>query len=153
MKKEKNELFYFFGGLAMLAVGLYLFSSKVIVSTGFFGGMGLFGVSWLNSGLVVVPFIIGVVMMFAMENSFPGKVVAVLGILVIIAAVIQSTTIRLTAVTLYEWILYLFLIFGGMALVARVLFKKDGDGSSKGRGRSGDYSADDELERLKKNMK
>lgn len=124
MKKERNELLEFFGGLAMLAVGLYLFMNKVDVSTSFLGSEGLLGVHWLPSGLVVVPFIIGVFLMFVMPDNLLGKIIAGLGALLVVASVITSTTIRLRTVTLYEWILFLVLIFAGLGLVLRVLFAK-----------------------------
>lgn len=46
MKKARNELLQFLGGLAMLIGGLFLFSQKVMVSSGF--GMGfLLGYEWV----------------------------------------------------------------------------------------------------------
>ena len=42
--------------------------------------------------------------------------------MIIIVSVIASTTIRLPRITLYEWILYIVLIFGGAGLLARALF-------------------------------
>ena len=111
MKKERNELLEFLGGLAMLVVGLYLFTNKASVQTSFFAGnLSLFGLN-VNSGLVLIPFIIGV-----------AKLVTGLGFLLIIVSVIASTTIRLQRLTLFEWILYLVLIFGGVGLLARALF-------------------------------
>ncbi len=122
MKKERNELLEFLGGLAMLVVGLYLFTNKATVQTSFFsGGLSLFGMH-LNSGLVIIPFIIGIVWLFVKPSSFGAKLVVGLGILIIIVSVIASTTIRLPRITLYEWILYIVLIFGGAGLLARALF-------------------------------
>ena len=122
MKKERNELLEFLGGLAMLVVGLYLFTNKASVQTSFFAGnLSLFGLN-VNSGLVIIPFIIGVVWLFAKPGSFGAKLVTGLGFLLIIVSVIASTTIRLQRLTLFEWILYLVLIFGGVGLLARTLF-------------------------------
>ncbi len=122
VKKERNELLEFLGGLAMLVVGLYLFTNKATVQTSFFsGGLSLFGMH-LNSGLVIIPFIIGIVWLFVKPSSFGAKLVVGLGILIIIVSVIASTTICLPRITLYEWILYIVLIFGGAGLLARALF-------------------------------
>ncbi len=128
MKKERNELLEFLGGLAMLVVGLYLFTNKVSVQSTLFSGVLHLGGMHVNSGLVVIPFIIGIVMIFVKPESFVSKLVAGCGLLIIIFAVIASTTIRLPRISLYEWLLYLVLIFGGLALLCRVLFndkKKD----------------------------
>lgn len=37
MKRAGNELLQFLAGLAMLIAGLFIFSQKVMVSSGFFG--------------------------------------------------------------------------------------------------------------------
>ena len=37
MKETKNELLQFVGGIVMLAVGLFIFSQKVIVHSSWFG--------------------------------------------------------------------------------------------------------------------
>jgi len=122
MKKERNELLEFLGGLAMLVVGLYLLTSHVSVSTSFFMGWRIGGFQ-ISSGLVVIPFIIGVVWIFINPDSFGAKLVAGLGVLIIIAAVIMSTHFYMYSTSLFEWLLMLVLIFGGGGLTARVLFK------------------------------
>lgn len=126
MKKARNELAEFIIGLAMLVLGLYLFMQKVTVSTGFFQGSFILGGVYVNTGLVVVPFIIGIIMIFVKPESFISKLVASLGLLLIIVSIISSTTMRLSNITLYEWLLFLVLIFGGLALVCRILFKSPG---------------------------
>lgn len=122
-KRERNELLEFLGGAAMLSAGLYFFCNKVQVSSSFFGG-GYINIGGFNmsSGLAVVPFIIGIVILFANPDNFLGKLVTTLGMVVIIASIIATTQLRLPRLSLYEWLTYLVLIFGGFALVARVLF-------------------------------
>ena len=56
MKEAKNELMQFVAGIIMLVVGLYIFSQKVIVFSGFFS----FGGGRFSSGLIVVPLIMDV---------------------------------------------------------------------------------------------
>lgn len=122
MKKAKNELLQFLAGLAMLVSGLFIFSQRVTVSSGFFGYGLRIGGFYMSNGLVMIPFIIGVVWMFASEGSFASKAFTVAGVLIIILAIIMTTNIRLVSITLYEWILILVLIFGGAGLLARILF-------------------------------
>lgn len=126
MKNRGNELFQFVGGFAMLVVGLFIFSQKVIVSSGFFGTGIRLGAFHMNNGLIMIPFIIGIVWMFASGGSFWSKVFTVISVLLIIAAIILSTRIYLEHLTLYEWVLILVLIFDGAGLVARVLFAMPG---------------------------
>lgn len=126
MKNKGNELLQFLGGLAMLVVGLFILSQKVMVSSGFFGADIWFGSFHMNNGLIMIPFIIGIVWMFASGGSFLSKVFTGIGVLLIIAAIILSTRIYLVHLTLYEWILILVLIFGGAGLLARVLLAMPG---------------------------
>ena len=163
MKEAKNELMQFVAGIVMLAVGLYIFSQKVIVFSGF-GGFFRIGGGRFSSGLIIVPFIIGIVWMFITGANFASKVFTALSVLLIIVSVIMSTHIYLSAMSLYEWILILILIFGGARLVGKVLLA--GNGSSAERKKkslekkdnyggtfSNGKSIDDEIERMKKNIK
>lgn len=161
---EKNELLQFLGGLIMLAVGLFIFSNKVMVSSNFFGtgGISILGYR-MNTGLVIVPLIIGIVWMFVSGGSFLSKLFTTISVLFIIAAVIMNTNIRLVTITLYEWVLILVLIFGGGALVAKISFAYRGEDEDDDRPRRRkktrkteektydiEDDIDEQLERLKK---
>ena len=137
MKEAKNELMQFVAGIIMLVVGLYIFSQKVIVFSGFFS----FGGGRFSSGLIVVPLIIGIVWMFVSGANFASKVFTVLAAIIIIASVVMTTNIHLSAMTLYDWILILVLIFGGAGLVGKVLFAGNFS-DDKGR-KGGNKKADD----------
>ena len=65
--KAKNELLQFVAGLVMLIVGLYIFSQKVMVHSGFFGSGISIGGFHVNSGLILIPMIAGIVWMFVSE--------------------------------------------------------------------------------------
>lgn len=152
MKEAKNELLQFVGGVIMLVVGLYILSQKVMVSSSY-GFFSLWG-GRFSSGLIMVPLIIGVVWMFASGGSFVSKVFTVLSVILIIAAIVASTRIWLVTITMYEWVL----IFGGAGLVAKVLFannKSEKSKKDKSEQTGGSYtsSVDDELDKMKKNMK
>ena len=152
MKEAKNELLQFVGGVIMLVVGLYILSQKVMVSSSY-GFFSLWG-GRFSSGLIMVPLIIGVVWMFATGGSFVSKIFTVLSVILIIASIIASTRIWLVSITMYEWIL----ILGGAGLVAKVLFannKSEKSKKDKSEQTGGSYtsSVDDELDKMKKNMK
>ena len=147
MKEAKNELLQFVGGVIMIVVGLYILSQKVMVSSSY-GFFSLWG-GRFSSGLIMVPLIIGVVWMFATGGSFVSKIFTVLSVILIIASIIASTRI---------WLLILVLIFGGAGLVAKVLFannKSEKSKKDKSEQTGGSYtsSVDDELDKMKKNMK
>ena len=162
---EKNELLQFLGGLLMLAVGLFIFANKVIVTSGFFGTGGIYIGSYrLNTGLVIVPLIIGIIWMFISGGSFASKIFTTIAVLFIIATIIMNTNISLMRMTLYEWVLILVLIFGGGALVAKISFAYRGEDEEDDRPRRRRKSSraernldeiesdiDEQLEKLKKN--
>ena len=120
MKKPGNELLQFLGGLAMLVVGLYIFSQKVMVSSSFLSGMR-FGSLNMNNGMIMIPLIIGIIWMFASGGSFISKVFTGMSVLLIVAAIVISTNISLVHMSLYEWVIILVLIFGGVGILARIL--------------------------------
>lgn len=96
--------------------------------------------------------------MFA-TNSFASKVFSAFAVLLILASIIMGTDIRLTSMTLYEWIIILVLIFGGAGFVAKVLFASNGSQKGGRKNKSEEdfkgqaKSIDDQLEEIKKNMK
>lgn len=158
MKNPKNELMQFVAGIVMLTVGLFIFSQKVVVTSGWFGAMYLGGIR-VSSGLIMIPFIAGIVWMFASDGSFASKVFTVLSVILIITSVILTTNIYLTHMSLFEWIVILVLIFGGAGFTGKVLFaggsgKKD---LPKKRNNKDDdittSSIDEELENIRRNMK
>lgn len=120
MKNPGNELLQFLGGLAMLIVGLYILAQKVMVSSSFLGGMRLGSLN-MNNGMIMIPLIIGIIWMFASSGSFISKVFTGMSVLLIVAAIVISTNISLVHMSLYEWVIILVLIFGGVGILAKIL--------------------------------
>lgn len=155
MKKEKNELLVFLAGVVLLVVGLFLFCQKVEVAS-------TWGLGWrvggfpIGGGLVIVPLIIGIVWMFA-TGSMASKVFSGFSVLLIIAAVIASTRIYLRALTLFDWILILVLIFAGVGLILRTTLagKNKKDSNSGNANKEGSHNSsmdiDEEIEKIKNN--
>lgn len=126
MKKQRNPLAQFVIGMVMLAAGLYWFLSNVSVSTYF--GLSLWGFRF-GAGLVVVPFIAGIIWLFLNVDSVGAKILTVLGIVIILASIISNIRFVFRSVSLYAYLIMLILIFGGATLVGQVLFRwpKDKD--------------------------
>ena len=129
--KQRNELVEFIVGLAMLVIGLYLFTGRVRVSSSFFSSGIYYGTVRIPTGAVFVPFIVGIIMVFAKPESFLSKLVAGLGVLIILVSIIMSVNIRLETISLYEWLLYIIAIFGGLGLVCRIVFAKPKNGEKE----------------------
>ena len=144
-KRQQNDLLVFLGGLAMLVAGLYWLTTKVTVSSSFFGGAFSFGGVNINSGLIVVPFIACIVWLFVNPDSLWAKICLGLSVILIIAAIIMSTHLHMRSTTLYEYLLMLVFIFGGGALVLKVI--------SNPKYKDDDYNYEDALEKYRKNKK
>ncbi|ROR30714.1 hypothetical protein EDD66_102369 [Mobilisporobacter senegalensis] len=153
MKRERNDLVTFLVGIIMLIAGLYWFTSSVTVTTGFYawriGGLGM-------SGLVVVPFIVGICWIFADPDSMGAKLVTVLGIVIILASIIAGTRFIFSNRNLYEYLIMLVAICGGAALTLKVLLAKPKNQLETKRdlgAKMEDYKKlEDELEELKKKI-
>lgn len=130
----------------MLVAGLYWLTTKVTVSSSFFGGAFTFGGMNINSGLIVVPFIACIVWLFVNPDSMWAKICLGLSFVLIIAAIIMSTQLRMRTTTLYEYLLMLVFIFGGGAMVLKVIcnpkYRNDDE-----------FDYEKEMERIRKNRK
>ena len=126
MKKKRNPLGQFVIGMIMLVAGLYWFMSNVTVSTYF--GFRFMGYR-LGGGLIVVPFIAGIIWLFLNVDSIGAKLLTGVGIVIILASIISNLQFVFRGVSLYGYLVMLILIFGGGALVGQVLFRwpKDED--------------------------
>lgn len=123
-KKNKNELLNFFLGLIMFGAGLFLILQNARVTSswgsGYFYHIGSWGVP---NGLVVVPLIIGIMMLFIMDKKIFGWIFVVLGIVFILATIIMSVQIRWVNTSAYVFILMFGLVAAGGGLILRALFK------------------------------
>ena len=121
---RKNDFYLFFwSGLIMMVVGLFFLSQKVTVTNSFWGGgMRLMGM-YINSGIVVVPFICSLIWLF-IKTNMASKVALVLSVILILASLIQSTRFYIQYLSLFDWVVMLVLIFGGMAFIAKSMLIK-----------------------------
>ena len=119
-----NELLQFFIGIILLGVGLFLFFKRVTVSSGFFGYGFRFGSFGVPSGLVVVPFIIGIIWFFINSESIIPKIIITLGIIIIIASIIMSTRIYFERTSLFDYLLMIGMSAAGFGLILKNVFKK-----------------------------
>jgi hypothetical protein len=104
----------FFFGLGMLAVGLYLLFNQVTVHSGFW--------SWFGDntfGLTLVPLLVGIGFLFFDGKSVPGWILTGIGTLIIIAGIIVNLQIYFRPTSLYNTLIMLALIAGGLGLIAR----------------------------------
>ena len=106
----------FFLGLAMTVVGGYLLLNQVTVHSGFWSWWG-----GQTFGLTLLPLLIGVSLLSFDGKSVAGWILSSLGALIIVAGIIVNLQIYFQPTTLYNTLVMLVLLFGGLGLIARSL--------------------------------
>ena len=107
---------HFLTGLAMACVGGYLLCSRVTVASGYWSFYGV------NSfGITLLPMLVGVALLFWNGRSIAGWLLTCAGALFIFAGIIANLHIYFQPTTLFETIVMLVLLVGGLGLIARAL--------------------------------
>lgn len=106
----------FFLGLGMAVAGAYLIVNRVVVSSSFwsFGGYDTFGLS-------LVPLIIGIGILFFNGKSIVGWLLLIVGVVIIFAGILMNLQIYFQATSLFNTIVMLVLLAGGIGLIFRAL--------------------------------
>ena len=103
-------------GFAMTCVGGYLLTNQVTVAGSYwnFYGSSTFGVT-------LIPMIIGVGLLFWNGRSAAGWLLTIAGALFIFAGVIANLHIYFQPTSLFNTIVMLILLAGGLGLIAKAL--------------------------------
>ncbi|HEY1339397.1 MAG TPA: hypothetical protein VGF59_17915 [Bryobacteraceae bacterium] len=107
---------HFLLGFAMACLGAYLLSNQVTVAGSywsFYGGN--------TFGITLVPMLIGIAVLFFNGRSPVGWLLTAGGALFIIAGVIANMHIYFQPTTLFNTIVMLVLLVGGLGLIARAM--------------------------------
>lgn len=106
----------FLFGLGMAIAGAYLLTTQVTVTSGFWriGGFNAFGLSLL-------PLIVGIGLLFFNGRSPLGWLLTFAGTVIIFIGIIANLEIYFRATSLFNTIVMLVLLAGGIGLVARSL--------------------------------
>jgi uncharacterized protein len=106
----------FFLGLLLAVAGGYLLLQQVVV-TG--GSWSLWGYNAF--GLSLVPFLLGVGLLFWNGRSIPGWLLFAAGLVIILAGILANLEIYFRPTSLFNTLLMLTLLAGGIGLLARSL--------------------------------
>ena len=125
-RKTKNDLLMFFIGLILLGAGLFwLFQRTSVATVGIFSGGLLFGNIMIPTGVVLIPLILGIILLFFLEDKrIIGWIVTVIGLIIVILSILMSVRISFERTSLFEFICMFSFIAAGTGLLLRTLFRK-----------------------------
>jgi len=126
----------FFLGFAMACAGGWLLTNQVTVSSQYFAsGFMVPVVNYhMNTfGLSLVPFIIGIALLFFNGKSFTGWLLTIGGLAIILMGILMSLHIYFQPTSLFNTLVMLVLLFGGLGLIFRSLktFPREEETQSK----------------------
>ncbi len=107
---------HFLIGFAMVCVGGYLLTNQVSVVGSYwnFYGTNTFGIT-------LIPMLIGVALLFWSGRSVVGWLLTIAGALFILAGVIANMHIYFQPTSLFNTLVMLVMLLGGLGLIARAL--------------------------------
>jgi hypothetical protein len=115
---------FFFLGFAMACSGGWLLTNQVTVSSDYFASDFLipFVNYHMNSfGLSLVPFIMGIGFLFFNGKSLAGWLLTIAGLVIILVGILMSLHIYFRPTSLFNTLVMLVLLFGGLGLIFRSL--------------------------------
>jgi len=114
----------FLFGFALACAGGWLLTNQVVVtSASMASGFVIPVVNYrMNSfGLSLIPFIIGIGFLFFNGCSITGWLLTIAGLVIIIAGILVSLHIYFRPTSLFNTLMMLVLLFGGLGLIIRSL--------------------------------
>jgi hypothetical protein len=118
-------------GLALFSVGIYLLFQQIDVHGGYWRwGAG----NEATFGLTLIPLLVGIGVLCWDGSSKVGWALASLGLLIIVAGLIANMQVHWRRTTLFNAILILAMVAGGLGMMARSLRSGGGGGDDDDRG-------------------
>ncbi len=110
-------------GLIMMVGGGYLLLNGIVVRPNFGLGSRVFGIGGMpiTSGMILIPFMFGVGMIFYNARSWIGWGIAGASLVALVFGVIANMTLQLARMSAFDLIVILVLLVGGIGLFLRSL--------------------------------
>lgn len=110
-------------GLVMMVGGGYLLLNGIVVRPNFGLGARVFGIGGvaITSGMILIPFMFGVGMIFYNARNWFGWGIAGASLVALIFGVIANMTLQLARMSAFDLIVILVLLVGGIGLFLRSL--------------------------------
>ncbi|PXW72411.1 hypothetical protein C7964_101523 [Loktanella sp. PT4BL] len=110
-------------GLIMMVGGGYLLLNGIVVRPNFGLGSRVFGIGGvpITSGMILIPFMFGIGMIFYNAKNWLGWGIAGAALVALIFGVIANMTLQLAQMSAFDLIVILVLLVGGIGLFLRSL--------------------------------
>jgi hypothetical protein len=113
-------------GFVMLCGGVYLLLQNITVTNRFGFGVGLYRVGWfggvnVTSGMILIPFILGVGIIFYNSKNIAGWILSCGSLVALVFGVISNIHFSMRSMTAFDLITILVLAVGGLGLFLRSL--------------------------------
>lgn len=109
-------VWHFLIGLGMAIAGAYLLTNRVTVTSGFWSLWG-----YNSFGLSLLPLIAGIAILFFNGRSIAGWLLLFAGVVIIFTGILMNLQIYFQPTSLFNTIIMLVLLAGGIGLIARSL--------------------------------
>jgi len=110
-------------GIVMMIAGFYLLFNSIAIESRFGLGMRLYGVGGLGitSGMLMIPFIAGVVFIFYNAKNPIGWLLSIGSLIAMIVGVLANSQFSFRSMSAFDLMVILILAFGGLGLFLRSL--------------------------------
>ena len=113
-------------GFVMMCSGFYMLLNAIVVRTHFNLGHSLYSLGGfgVTSGMIMIPFIFGIGIMFYNSKNYIGWMLAGGSIVAFIFGVISNINFSMRHMTAFDLIVIFVLAFGGLGLFLRSLYPR-----------------------------
>ena len=113
----------FLVGLAMTCGGFYLLLNSIVMRASFGFGYRVysFGGYGITSGMIMIPFLFGIGMIFYNRRSSLGWLLTIGSVVALIFGVLSTVNFTLRGMSAFDLMVILVLSFGGIGLLLRSL--------------------------------
>lgn len=118
---SKSVLLQFFSGIILFLIGGYLITQNTILYTNFSVLSDMLGFN-MPFGLIILPLLIGIGILFFNSKSIFGWIALVFGILSILLGILMALKIHFKPVSLYYGILMYGMTAAGLGLFLKSIF-------------------------------
>lgn len=118
--KKASDYLEFYMGIVLIVSGIFFLLSKAVVHSGF-GAWSIAGMN-VSSGLVIIPLMIGIIWLVNNPKSIIARLITIAGSIFIIASIIMNIRITFTTTSMFDYLVMMLLIAGGIGLVLKSIF-------------------------------